>query len=218
MPPAERYMDDISDPNYIRQVGILATAMMKHYAHNPDIIAIGYDNEIGNGYMSYSAADRLRFIAWLKKRYGTIGALNNAWQTEWWSRRLNSFSQVYMPLAGGPGPSEEFLDLHRFWSDVAVARLMQLERIRRRYMPNTPTISNLWPNASRRGFNYLGTYRSYVSYGAEGFYPSDPISGAFGALQVKGALSTPLWFNEFTAGGGGGTALPAGAGCMQISD
>ena len=208
MPPAERYMDDISDPDYIREVGILATAMMKHYAHNPDIIAIGYDNEIGNGYMSYSEADRLRFIAWLRKKYGTIGALNHAWATEWWSRRLNNFNQVYMPLASGPGPSESYLDLHRFWSDVAIARLEQLEALRRQYMPNVPTISNLWPNAGRRGFNYLGSYKNYVSYGAEGFYPGDPVSGAFGALMMKGDLPTPIWFNEFTAGGGGFYGTP----------
>ncbi|MEO8737839.1 MAG: beta-galactosidase [Edaphobacter sp.] len=208
MPPAERYMDDISDPDYIREVGILAEALMKHYAHNPAIIAVGYDNEIGNGYMSYSEGDRERFIAWLEKKYGTVDALNNAWQTEWWSRRLNSLDQVYMPLANGPGPSESYLDLHRFWSDVAVARLEQMEAIRQKYMPEIPTISNLWPTAERRGFDYLSTYKSYVSFGAEGFYPSDPVSGAFGALQVKGSLPTPLWFNEFTAGGGGFYGAP----------
>jgi beta-galactosidase len=208
LPPAERYMDDISDPNYIREVGILATAIMQHYAHNPDIIALGYDNELGNGYMSYSAADRLRFIAWLKKKYGTIGALNNAWQTEWWSRRLNSFDDAYMPLAEGPGAPEGYLDLHRFWSDVSVARLLQLEAIRRRYMPDVPTISNLWQTSPRRGFDYLSTFKSYVSYGAEGFYPSDPISGSFEGLMMKGDLATPIWFNEFTAGGGGYYGTP----------
>ena len=31
-------MDDISDPNYARELGILADAMMKHFAHNPAII------------------------------------------------------------------------------------------------------------------------------------------------------------------------------------
>lgn len=208
MPPAERYMDDISDPDYVREVGILAEAMMKHYAHNPAIIAVGYDNEIGNGYMSYSEGDRQRFVAWLEKKYGTVDALNQAWATEWWSRRLNNFDQVYMPLAGGPGPSESYLDLHHFWSDVAVARLEQLEALRRHYMPELPTISNLWPYAERRGFNYLSTYESYVSYGAEGFYPGDTISGAFGALMMKGALPTPIWFNEFTAGGGGFYGTP----------
>jgi beta-galactosidase len=70
-------------------------------------------------------------------------------------------------------------------------------------MPDVPSISNLWDTAGRRGFDYLSTYKSYVSYGAEGFYPGDAVSGALGALMTKGDLETPIWFNEFTAGGGG---------------
>lgn len=207
-PPAERYMDDISDPDYAREASVMADALMKHYAHNPAIIAVGYDNEIGNGYLSYSEGVRQRFIAWLKNKYGTVAALNQAWAAEWWSRRLNSFDEVDLPLANGPGPSERYLDLHRFWSDVTVARLRELDAIRRRDMPELPSISNLWDTAPRRGFDYLSTYKSYVSYGAEGFYPGDPISGAFGALMTKGDLSTPIWFNEFTAGGGGFYGTP----------
>ena len=208
LPPAERYMDNISDPDYVREVGVMAEALMKHYAHHPAILAIGYDNEIGNGFLSYSEADRQRFIAWLKSRYGTISALNQAWATQRWSRRLSSFDDVDLPLAEGPGPSERFLDLHRYWSDVTIARLQQLDAIRRRNMPEIPTISNLWDTASRRGFDYLSSYKSYVSYGAEGFYPGDPISGAFGALTTRGSLTTPIWFNEFTAGGGGYYGTP----------
>ncbi len=208
LPPAERYMDDISDPDYVREVGMLADAMTKRYAHHPAVIAVGYDNEIGNGFMSYSEADRQRFIVWLKKKYGTIEDLNKAWATQRWSRRLNSFEDVDLPLADGPGPSERYLDLHRYWSDVTVARLQELDAIRQRNMPDIPSISNLWDTASRRGFDYLSTYKSYVSYGAEGFYPGDPVSGAFGALTTKGDLSTPIWFNEFTAGGGGFYGTP----------
>jgi beta-galactosidase len=208
LPPAERYMDDISDPDYVREVGVLAEALTKRYAHHPALIAVGYDNEIGNGFMSYSEADRQRFIAWIQKKYGTIEALNRAWATQRWSRRLNSFEDVDLPLAGGPGPSERYLDLHRYWSDVSVARLQELEAIRRRNMPDIPSMSNLWDTAPRRGFDYLGTYKSYVSFGAEGFYPGDPISGALGALMVKGDLPTPIWFNEFTAGGGGYYGTP----------
>lgn len=208
LPPAERYMDNISDPNYIREVGILAEALMKRYAHHPAVVAVGYDNEIGNGFMSYSEADRQRFIAWLRKKYGTIQALNYAWATQRWSRRLNSFEDVELPLADGPGPSERYLDLHRYWSDATVARLKELDAIRKRNMPNVPSISNLWDTAPRRGFDYLSTYKAYVSYGAEGFYPGDPISGSFGALMTKGALRTPIWFNEFTAGGGGFYGTP----------
>ncbi len=208
LPPAERYMDNISDPDYVREVGIMADSLMKRYANHPAVIAVGYDNEIGNGLMSYSEADRQRFIAWLAKKYGTIGELNKAWATQRWSRRLNSFEDVDLPLADGPGPSERYLDLHRYWSDVTVARLTELDAIRQRNMPKIPSISNLWDTASRRGFDYLSTYKAYVSYGAEGFYPGDPISGSFGALMTKGALPTPIWFNEFTAGGGGFYGTP----------
>lgn len=208
LPPAERYMDDISDPNYVREIGIMADALTKRYAHHPAVIAVGYDNEIGNGYMSYSEADRQRFIAWLKKKYATIAELNKAWATQRWSRRLNSFDDVDLPLAEGPGPSERYLDLHRYWSDVTVERLKELDAIRQRNMPEIPSISNLWDTAPRRGFDYLSTYKEYVSYGAEGFYPGDPISGSLGALMTKGALPTPIWFNEFTAGGGGYYGTP----------
>ena len=76
LPPAERYMDNISNPDYVREVGILADALTKRYAHHPAVLAIGYVNEFGNGFMSYSEPDRQRFIAWLKARYGTIEGLN----------------------------------------------------------------------------------------------------------------------------------------------
>lgn len=208
VPPAERYMDDISDPNYVREAAILAHILIKRYAHHPAVIAIGYDNEIGNSFMSYSESDRQRFIAWLQRKYGTIDELNKSWATQRWSRHLNSFQQVDLPLADGPGPSERYLDLHRYWSDVTVARLQELDAIRRQDAPDLPAISNLWDTAPRKGFDYLSSYKSYVSYGAEGFYPGDPVSGAFGAIMTRGDLSTPIWFNEFTAGGGGFYGTP----------
>jgi beta-galactosidase len=203
LPPAERYMDNISDPGYVREAKILAQTMMKCYAHHPAILALGYDNEIGNGFMSYSEADRQRFIVWLKRKYGTVEALNNAWATQRWSRRLNRFDDVDLPLKDGPGPSERYLDLHRYWSDVTVARLNELEAVRRHYMPGYPTLSNVWDYAGRRGFDYLSTYKQYTSFGAQGFYPGGAIDGTFQTLMTKGALPTSQWLNEFSAGGGG---------------
>ena len=73
--PAERYMDDIGRSDYREHLIRFADALTRHYAHNPALAAIGYNNEIGNGCMSYSEADRQRFIAWLKARYGTIEKL-----------------------------------------------------------------------------------------------------------------------------------------------
>ncbi|WP_242164093.1 beta-galactosidase [Lysobacter sp. M15] len=200
---AERYMDNISDPDYRRLLARMADTLTRRYAKHPALFAIGYNNEIGNGFVSYSEADRLRFIDWLKEKYGSIEALNKAWATQRWSRHINTWDEVRLPYFDGPGAFERQLDLRRYWSDVTIATLRDLEAIRKQNTPDKPAISNLWDTSGRKGFDYLATYRDYVSYGAMGFYPGEPLGAAFDATMIKGGLSTPTWFNEFTAGGGG---------------
>lgn len=201
--PAERYMDNIGDPDYRRLAIRMADTLTKRYAKHPALLAVGYDNEIGNGFMSYSEADRKRFVEWLKKRYGSIEALNKAWATQRWSRRIGNWDEVRLPYADGPGPAERYLDLRRFWSDVTIATLGDLEAVRRKNTPNKPVLSNYWDWSGRRGFDFLGSYRQHTTYGAMGFYAGDAINGGWEATMIKGGMSTPTWFNEFAAGGGG---------------
>ncbi len=201
--PAERYMDNIGDPDYRRLAIRMADTLTKRYARHPALLAVGYDNEIGNGFMSYSEADRKRFVAWLKKRYGSIEALNKAWATQRWSRRIGTWDEVRLPYADGPGPAERYLDLRRFWSDVTIATLGDLEAVRKRNTPNKPVLSNYWDWSGRRGFDFLGSYRQHTTYGAMGFYAGDAINGGWEAALIKGGMTTPTWFNEFAAGGGG---------------
>lgn len=204
---AERYMDDVGDPDYRRLLARMADTLTSRYARHPALFAIGFNNEIGNGYLSYSSADRERFVEWLKKRYGSIEALNKAWATQRWSRRINHWDEVQLPYAEGPGPFERYLDLRRFWSDTTIDVLRELESIRKKNVPDKPAISNLWDGAGRKGFDYLATQREYASYGAMGFYPEyyadPPVGTAFDALMIRGGLPTPIWFNEFTTGSPG---------------
>lgn len=209
--PAERYMVNSADPVYRELLVRFADALTRRYARHPALAAIGFNNEIGHGMMSYSEADRQRFIAWLKAKYGDLQKLNEAWATQRWSRHLNSFDEVQLPYASGPAPPERYLDLRRFWSDQTVAVLEDLEKVRQRNVPHLPAISNLWDTAGRRGFDYLSTYKKYVSYGAEGFYPGTPLDVSFGALMVRGDLPTPAWYNEFITGGGGTYGGPKGS-------
>ncbi len=207
--PADRYMDDISDPDYRREVKDLADHLTKHYAHHPALLAIGYDNEIGNSYMSWSPGTRARFVEWLKKKYGTLDALNGAWSTQDWSRRVSNWDQVAIPYKHDPGgPPERYLDLHHFWSDQVIATLEDLEAVREKNVPDKPALSNLWDTSPRKGFDYLSSYRKYVSYGAWGFYPGTPVSSAFDVRRMKAGLDTPLWYNEFTVMDSSGYGTP----------
>jgi beta-galactosidase len=201
--PAERYMDNIGDPDYRRLARRMADTLTKRYARHPALLAVGYDNEIGNGFMSYSEADRQRFVAWLKQRYGSLEALNKAWATQRWSRRIGQWDEVRLPYADGPGPAERYLDLRRFWSDLTLATLDDLESVRRKNLPDKPVLSNYWDWSGRKGFDFLGSYRRHTTYGAMGFYAGDAINGGWEATMIKGGMSTPTWFNEFAAGGGG---------------
>ena len=201
---AERYMDNISDPDYKRLVARLADTLTRRYAKHPALFAIGFDNEIGNGFMSYSQADRERFVGWLKKKYGSIEALNKAWATQRWSRRINTWDEVDAALwrrAGAVRAPARPASLLVRRDDRRAST--DLEAIRKKNTPDKPAISNLWDSSGRKGFDYLSTYRKYVSYGAMGFYPGEPVGAGFEALMMKAGLSAPIWFNEFTAGGGG---------------
>jgi beta-galactosidase len=201
--PAERYMDNIGDPDYRRLATRMADTLTKRYAKHPALLAVGYDNEIGNGYISYSEADRKRFVEWLKKRYGSIDALNKAWATQRWSRRIGKWEEVRLPYGDGPGPAERYLDLRRFWSDLTIAVLDDREAVRRKNTPDKPTLSNYWSWSGRKGFDYHGSYRQHTTYGAMGFYAGEPINGGWEAALIKAGMTTPTWFNEFTAGGPG---------------
>ncbi|MFN3668210.1 MAG: beta-galactosidase [Brevundimonas sp.] len=200
---AERYMDNIADPDYRRLLARLADTMTRRYADHPAVIALGYNNEIGNGFMSYSEADRSRFIAWLKDRYGDLDTLNRAWATQRWSRRIGAWDEVQIPYGDGPGPFERYLDLRRFWSKETIDVLSELDAVRQRNMPDMPALSNLWPGSGRRGFDYLSSQGRYADHGAFGYYAGDVVSGAYETMQMRGGFETPVWFNEFQAGGGG---------------
>ncbi len=62
-------------------------------------------------------------------------------------------------MPSGPSPPERYLDLRRFWSDVTISVLEELEKVRERNVPNLPAVSNLWDTAGRRGFDYLSSYK-----------------------------------------------------------
>lgn len=198
--PAERYMDDISDPDYRRLLHRFAERLLQRYGQHPAVLAIGYNNEIGNGFMSFSEAVRQRFIGWLQTKYSDLPSLNRAWATQRWSRRISDWQQVRLPSVAGVGPNERYLDLRRFWSDATIDVLKDLEGLRQRHATALPAISNLFSDAGRRGFDYLSSYRQYTTHGAFGYYAGNVIAGAFETMMMKGGMASPVWFNEFQAG------------------
>lgn len=208
--PNHRYMEDVGDPTYQKYALRFARAMASHYAHHPALLAFGIDNESGDGPISYSAAVRTRFIAWLRAKYGNTDALNRAWAGQRWSRRIGDFDEVGLPVSAGGvmGPPERILDFRRFISDEVSGFLVKLVATVRAAAPGVLTTSNMWYFSPMKYFDYAPlAYAGLLDRGGDGFYPGDSLrqnagldAALFGIARVQFENTTSVWCTEFVSG------------------
>ncbi|MFE5672226.1 beta-galactosidase [Agromyces sp. NPDC056523] len=118
--PGSRQQFAPSSPVYRRLAGELVTAIAERYADHPGVVMWHVNNEYGcHLNADYSDAARDAFRRWLADRYPDIQALNDAWGTNFWSQRYQSFDEVFPPRKApySRNPGQE-LDFRRFTSDM----------------------------------------------------------------------------------------------------
>ena len=97
--------------------------MVERYANHLDIIGWQTDNEIGGGRTGRCYCDDCSagFQKWLKAKYGSLDALNDAWGNIFWSQSYSAWDQIRTPSdhIDKKNPSHE-LDYFRFASDTFV--------------------------------------------------------------------------------------------------
>lgn len=131
--PGSRQQFAPSSPVYRRLAGELVTAIAERYAGHPAVVMWHVNNEYGcHVNMDFSDAARDAFRRWLADRYGAVDALNDAWGTNFWSQRYQSFDEVFpprkAPYSHNPG---QLLDYRRFTSDMLLeCYLMERDLIR----------------------------------------------------------------------------------------
>lgn len=77
--------------------GKIAGAMAKAMAGHPALHSWQIDNEMSGS--DYGPETQALFAEWLKARFGTIEALNEAWGLEFWSQAYESFEDVRLAFA-----------------------------------------------------------------------------------------------------------------------
>ncbi|WP_394790114.1 beta-galactosidase [Rhodoferax sp.] len=134
-----------SSPSYRAQSARISTAVAERYGQHPAVVAWQTDNEYGchNTVVSYSAAARLGFRAWLQQRYSSIAALNTAWGTVFWSQEYRNFDEVDPPVGTVTEvtPAQR-LDYQRFASDEVVAFNRIQVDILRKLSPGRDVVHN----------------------------------------------------------------------------
>jgi len=205
--PNHRYMDDVGDPMFQKYALRFTDTLSKHYAKHPALLAFGIDNESGDGPISYSETVRKRFVVWLTKKYSTVDNLNNAWATQRWSRRINQFDEVGLPVTGPKnGAPEKILDFRRFISDEINQFLFKVLDKVNQNAPGVLTNTNAWYYSSMRYFDYSDiAYSGKMTRQGEGFYPGNTlltnwgvINSLFGISRIQFESTNPFWCSEFT--------------------
>ena len=100
----------------------LCRKLAECYGANPYVTAWHMGNEYGwNNRNDYSDNALNAFRLWCERKYGTIGALNQAWGTTFWGQEMNSFDEVLIPRFMGAdsmvNPGQK-LDFERFGNDM----------------------------------------------------------------------------------------------------
>jgi beta-galactosidase len=205
--PNHRYMDDVGDPYYQQYAVRYADSLSKHYAKHPALLAFGIDNESGDGPISYSETVKQRFIEWLKRKYINLDNLNKAWATQRWSRRINQFDEIGLPVSGSVnGAPERMLDFRRFVSDEVNQILFKVLDKVNSNAPGALTNTNAWYYSWMKYFDYSPVaYSGKMTREGCGFYPGNSLksnSGIMGSLfgisRIQFESDNPFWCSEFT--------------------
>ncbi|MFC9536216.1 beta-galactosidase [Streptomyces sp. NPDC057717] len=177
----------------------LVRRLASRYADHPALVAWHVNNELGcHNVYDYSDDAARTFRAWLRRRYTTLDALNNAWGTAFWSQRYSDWEQLLPPrlAASHPNPTQQ-LDFKRFSSDALKDHLLAEREILRELSPDTPVTTNFMVMPGTKGMDYAD-WADEVDFVANDHYvtpgPQDRDELSFSANLSSGIAGHRPWF------------------------
>jgi len=159
---------------YISFTKRIVTELARRYGGDPRVWGWQLDNE-PSAPSDYSPSARTKFQAWLKRKYGTVEAMNAAWGGSFWSTKYDRFEQVLIPNEGLFGEDalspHALLDFRRFTADTQAAFLhLQRDILREHIRPEqwiTTNYINVIDSADPRRTGRLD-FASFTMYPVRG--------------------------------------------------
>jgi beta-galactosidase len=133
-----------SSPRYRAAAVQLANAFAERYARHSALAMWHVHNEYGcHNAHCYCETSAAAFRAWLERRYGSIGALNDAWGTTFWSQHYGDWTDINPPRTAPSfvNPTQQ-LDWWRFSSSELLDCYRAERDAIRRHDPATPITTN----------------------------------------------------------------------------
>ena len=184
--------------------------MTKHYADNPAVVAWQIDNEL-EAYQCYCGICGDKFREWMRKKYGSLEAINKAYGNVVWSGEYSSWEQIQPPY----GHYQEawmnpafMLDYSRFASDNMIEFSNWQAALIRKNCPGIPVTTNVWFSQHVPDFYKEFSELDFVAYDnyPTAKIPEDPetcYTHAFHLDMMRGVKRQPFWVMEELSGGTG---------------
>ena len=136
----------------------LTRRLAERYGSNPHVVCWHVSNEYGG--QCYCENCEKAFRVWLRQRYGTLEALNKAWNTSFWGHTFYDWDEIVAPNALGDGLGQEktafagiSIDYRRFMSDSLLDNFKMERDAIRESDPSTPITTNLM--GTYKGLDYF---------------------------------------------------------------
>jgi beta-galactosidase len=133
-----------SSPIFRKYALRLTRAMAERYGQHPAVRLWHVSNEYGDHVSRcWCDASAVHFRTWLRARYTTIDALNEAWGTSCWGQHYPGFEAIEPPREStGPVNSTQRLDFERFSSDAMLELFSDEVAVLREVTPELPVTTN----------------------------------------------------------------------------
>ena len=137
-----RHNHCFTSPIYREKVAIINQKLAERYANHPALVAWHLSNEYSGS--CHCELCKEAFRDFLKKKYGTLDALNKEWWTAFWSHTYTDWSQIEPPSYIGEGNTDGLrLDWMRFVTHQTTDFMKHEINSIRAYCKDTPITTNL---------------------------------------------------------------------------
>jgi beta-galactosidase len=175
-------------PAYREACRRIARALAERYGDHPALALWHVHNEYGSlCHCEHAAA---AFRRWLARRYdGDLGALNEAWNTAFWSQGYTDWEQIAPPRATQylPNPGQA-LDFSRFWSDELLTAYTEQRDAIRPFSGAVPITTNFMLPADYQNLD-LWAWSREVDVVAVDLYPGAPGRAGYEELALGADLA-----------------------------
>ncbi|WP_454812392.1 beta-galactosidase [Paenarthrobacter nitroguajacolicus] len=139
-----RGMVSPSSPEYRRAATNITEQLARRYGTHPALVLWHVHNEYGAPVSeSYDRNSVVAFRDWLRSRYGTLDALNQAWGTLFWGQKYGEWDEIDAPrLSASVSNQAQRLDFRRFTSDAMLQCFIAERDVIKKYTPHLPVTTN----------------------------------------------------------------------------